>query len=110
MSVSEEQVKTWVRQEVRRVIDTGLFYTAEVDKEAKTQPSPFKHVQAEAPKPKEVFLSPKLDEILKYERDENGVMYAKAKNHLDTNEFKAVCADIEELGGKYVKGKGWELP
>ncbi len=63
-----------------------------------------------APRPEKNVLSPKLDELLKYERDTNGVLWAKAKTHMDTELFKAVCADIEAFGGKYVKGKGWELP
>jgi hypothetical protein len=114
MSFSEEQVKKWVREEVRRVIDTGLFYTTEVDKEAALNVpksiQPNVQTKTETPSIKEAFLSPKLDELLNYERDAQGVMWAKPKKFLDNGKFREVNEEIKSLGGQYEKGKGWSLP
>lgn len=108
--MTEEQVKAWVREEVRRIIDTGLFYTAEVDKEA-SQQKPQAQKPADDPKPKEVYLSPKLDDLLTYERDSKGVMWAKPRRFLEPALFREVCGEIEDLKGKWVKEKrGFELP
>jgi hypothetical protein len=110
MSFNEAEIEfltKLVHKEVKRILDTGLMYTEEADKQApKSQPP-----KTETPKIKEAILSPKLDALLSYERNPEGILWAKVKNHLSEKEFAEVANEIQEIcGAKYVKGKGWELP
>ena len=84
MSLNEEQVKTWVRQEVRRVIDTGLFYTTEVDKQA-TQPN-----TTELPfNPDLCVWEPKDGASGPYEGCKEGPNFTLLRNYLDEHQGKA---------------------
>ncbi len=114
-SLTEEQIITIVRKEVRRIIDTGLFYTTEVDKQAQ-QPQPQKP-QAN----NELAFNPELCNWQqkegtngKYEGCKEGPNFNLLKDYLEKHDGKATINGLfywlftnkDQIGRKQARREG----
>ena len=121
MSLTEQQIKQIVREEVRRIFDAGLLYTETckpVEKQGTTQ-APLKPQTATAPMPS---TSPSFTILEKFSQDLAEQLTAekignkwivKPLHFLNTDVFYDVCKEAKELQGIYLKepkNNHWEIP
>ena len=98
MSLNEEKIREICREEMKKIWDTGFMNTEQ------TKSQPPKPQSPHAP-----VLNIDLDAKLDYWR-ENNVLWAKTKRYYPLDEWSELNEKMKALGGKYTKGKGWELP
>ena len=118
---TEEQqdfINNAVRKEVRRILDTGLMYTAEVDQHAqqppKTQPQERPPQIPQTPGQADILL--KFPEDLReyLTADKNGPVWIVKNRYVSKELWTRMNDTVKQLGGTWTgtdpKNKFWRVP
>ena len=110
MSINEEQVRFWVRAELRKILDSGLIANETVKPKQPTTPPTTKIQQNVAPHVSEAF-NPQLAKLLNF-TEENDKWVIKGKEFLSSEAFRETLDTVLAIGGEYISGKNahFEVP
>jgi hypothetical protein len=108
MSFSEQQIRAFARDELRKILDSGLMMTAGCT-EGKTVSSP--SVISSPPKPSATppaanaptLQMPEAISHLTEQHFENGYHYINPKHFLPPADFQIVNDWVKQVHGEYVK-------